>query len=241
MRLGTRSVLFGAHQFIIHPIALSIAWTKLYGLPLDPRLWIAFMVHDWGYIGKHKMDDELGESHPELGAAIMRIFGEDWYWFTLLHSRFYAGRLRRPFSRLCVADKLATCIMPSWIYLPLVILSGEVKEYMEASEKYGEEYLKRLEKTNSPYTWFACCKQYMLEWIDAHKHEAVDPWETPWMNIINKYCGERESIGVYRFPFSNLCTKAFTELNATFPEESFDTKADCLLVLSEIKHNPINN
>ena len=30
MRVGTKSVLFGAHAFWLHPFALAVAWWKLY-------------------------------------------------------------------------------------------------------------------------------------------------------------------------------------------------------------------
>lgn len=48
MKIGTKSLLFGAHQFLIHPFWIAVAWNRLYGFPKDPRLWIAFIVHDWG-------------------------------------------------------------------------------------------------------------------------------------------------------------------------------------------------
>lgn len=48
MTVGTKSVLFGVHQFVIHPILLFVAWWKLYGFPWDPRLWFAFLLHDIG-------------------------------------------------------------------------------------------------------------------------------------------------------------------------------------------------
>ena len=74
MKTGTKSVLFGAHCFFIHPWFVAAAWWKLYGFPRDPRLWIAFFVHDLGYLGKPNMDGVEGETHIELGARIMRWF-----------------------------------------------------------------------------------------------------------------------------------------------------------------------
>lgn len=71
MSIGTRSLLFGVHQFAIHPVIVFIAWTKLYGFPYDPRLWVCFLVHDWGYFGKKDMDGQVGETHPTVGAAIV--------------------------------------------------------------------------------------------------------------------------------------------------------------------------
>src|SRR3990167_10895950 len=52
LTIGTKSVLFGAHQFLIHPWFVAWAWWKLYGFPFDPRLWVAFYVHDIGCLGK---------------------------------------------------------------------------------------------------------------------------------------------------------------------------------------------
>ena len=78
MKIGTKSVLFGAHCFLIHPFFVAAAWWKLYGFPWDPRLWVAFFVHDLGYLGKPNMDGPEGERHPEWGAWVMRrLFDED--------------------------------------------------------------------------------------------------------------------------------------------------------------------
>lgn len=130
MRVGTKSLLFGAHQFILYPLFLAVAWTKLYGLPLDPRLWIAFIVHDWGYFGRENMDGDKGQRHPELGGKIMaRLFGQDWGDFCRLHSRYYAKLEGREPSPLCAADKLVLLVTPRWIYLPAVRATGEVQEY----------------------------------------------------------------------------------------------------------------
>jgi hypothetical protein len=74
MKIGTKSILFGAHCFLLHPWFVLIAWIKLYGFPLDPRLWLAFFVHDLGYLGKPNMDGPEGETHVELGAKIMSLF-----------------------------------------------------------------------------------------------------------------------------------------------------------------------
>lgn len=130
MTVGTKSVLFGFHQLLLHPLFVAAAWARLYGFPVDPRLWTAFAVHDLGYIGKRKMDDDVGETHPKLGARIMSVFGAEWHDFVLLHSRFYAARLGRRPSRLCVADKLSICLYPRWLWKLLVCASGEVDEYL---------------------------------------------------------------------------------------------------------------
>jgi len=73
MKIGTKSILYGAHQFLLHPVFVAWAWIKLYGFPWDPRIWIAFFVHDLGYWGKPNMDGVEGETHVELGARIMHF------------------------------------------------------------------------------------------------------------------------------------------------------------------------
>lgn len=137
MRIGTKSLLFGAHQFLIHPLFVALAWFKLFGVPRRPELWVAFFVHDLGYWGKPNMDGEEGESHPLLGARIMTwLFGAEWGEFTMLHSRYWAQRLGKKPSDLCYADKLATCLTPWWLYVPFVRLTGEVREYKSAHKHY---------------------------------------------------------------------------------------------------------
>jgi len=159
MTIGTKSVLFGAHCFFLHPWFVAWGWWTLYGFPFDPRLWVAFVVHDLGYIGKPNMDGPEGERHPVLGAVVLsRLFDErdarkrlahggvvvgtspdgdrpwrtlgPWGQFALLHSRYFAKTLGLQPSRLCMADKLAIALTPAWLYLPMVRASGEVHEYM---------------------------------------------------------------------------------------------------------------
>src|SRR4051812_8551241 len=193
MKIGTKSVLFGVHQFLLHPLFIAIGWWQEYGFRrvriaervaytivdfetgnqvdfidytdtwlLDPRLWVAFCVHDLGYIGKPNMDGSEGEEHVWLGAKIMHwlfdrpkakwvykaleghrhltpIFTLNFKWrnFTLYHSRFYAKKNNSHFSKLCVADKLSIVLEPWWLYLPRVNWSGEIDEYMKlARPKY---------------------------------------------------------------------------------------------------------
>ena len=149
MNIGTKSLLYGYHQFILHPLIVAACWTRLYGFPFDPRLWVCFVVHDWGYWGKPNLDGPEGETHVELGARIMaRLFddsplatvmdicfgfrpqGSSWKVFSLYHSRFYARRDKVEPSRLCYADKAAIAWTPSVVQLTLMRFTGEWKEYV---------------------------------------------------------------------------------------------------------------
>lgn len=182
MKVGTKSVLFGAHCFFIHPIFVLIAWMKLYGFPYDPRLWIAFLVHDLGYWGKPNMDGLEGETHVEFGAKIMGLFGSEWANFSRYHSRFYAKKDSVQYSRLCVADKLAIALEPRWLYIPRVIASGEIKEYMKLAmaRKYKGEPISKYEHmklaTKSRKDWFEAMSSYCKRWAYEHQDNKVDTW-----------------------------------------------------------------
>lgn len=141
MQIGTRSLLFGAHQFALHPLFVALAWRTLYGrFPRDPRIWVAFLVHDWGYWSCGDMDGREGAAHPLRGANLMgRWFDRRvhvvwlgaWWRFAAGHSRTCAATLGIPTSPLMAADKLATVLMPRWLYCALCRLSGEWVEYRD--------------------------------------------------------------------------------------------------------------
>jgi hypothetical protein len=146
MTMGTKSLLYGAHQFVLHPFFVGLAWWKLYGAPLDPRLWIVFLVHDLGYLGKPNMDGPEGEAHTELGASSLeKLFGKNWGDFCRYHSRTTARKDSRQPSLLCDADKYATALTPRWLYVLLVRATGEMHEYLQhfrQSLQYKGRYAK---------------------------------------------------------------------------------------------------
>lgn len=186
--VGPRSVLFGAHCWFLHPIFVAVAWRRLYGTPLDPRLWLSFFLHDLGYLAFwcRDMDGEQGERHVLFGAAIMRkLFGPEWGDLCLYHSRFWAKKHGRNYSRLCVADKLATALEPAWLYIPRVWLSRELVEYMAMAGGKGDSKYKG--EPNSPYVleqlakgtvrgWHAGMTGYLREWVAVHADGKTDTW-----------------------------------------------------------------
>lgn len=196
MRVGTKSILFGAHCFFIHPIFVALAWWKLYGFPTDYRLWVAFFVHDLGYWGKSDMDGPTeGELHPYWAANLMHkwfdkdefermdvegpLYSKSYYWhnFCLYHSRFLAKKHGANFSKLCVADKLSTTLEPWWLYLPRIILTGEIKEYMSVSEvKEGAKYASMRNDISSKRKWFDSMCTYLGNWVEEHKDLRPDTW-----------------------------------------------------------------
>lgn len=146
MKVGTKSLLFGYHQFLLHPLFVFAAWVKLYGWPRDPRVVASFFLHDVGYWGKPNMDGKEGKQHPYGGAKIAHVLFDHfcliwcdqmtWFDFNLLHSRDCARWYGTKPSRLCFADKLAFLIYPAWLLRLLYFLSGEDKEYRQF--KYDE-------------------------------------------------------------------------------------------------------
>jgi hypothetical protein len=197
MKIGTKSVLFGAHQFLIHPWFVAWGWWTLYGFPFDPRLWVAFFVHDLGYVGKPNMDGPEGETHPRIGARIMALLFDwkdrtfrfsdggpigEWGLFVLLHSRYYAKSLCQQPSRLCVADKLAISLTPAWLYLPMVRATGEIHEYMAHAQHriVGNERVNADEKqrliSGDQAAWYSGVQDYCRRWAFAHRDGAIDTW-----------------------------------------------------------------
>lgn len=174
MRVGTKSVLFGAHCMLIHPVVLFVAYWKLYGFPRDLRLWLSFLIHDLGYFGCVNMDGEGGEKHVELGGQIVDFLtGKEWGDFTRRHSRAWCARHGETPSRLCVADKLAFVLTPAWLYLPMAKATGELREYMAVADgrtgsaDYSEDE-RRLLNSEDPRLWLEGLKHYTRRWVEKH-------------------------------------------------------------------------
>lgn len=209
MKIGTKSVLFGAHCFAFHWFFVALGWWKLHrfksvyigyrsGYPQTlrwrlgwrggpvfaslwkPQLWLAFFIHDIGYFGKPNMDGTEGEQHPRVGADIMRrIFGEPWGKFVLYHSRFLAKQEGARPSALCIADKLAIALTPGWLYLPMVNLTGEIREYMAKSSAMnatGNKYSGMNLDVRSQRAWYRDMCSYVRRWVAEHKDGREDTW-----------------------------------------------------------------
>lgn len=148
MTKGTKSLLFGVHQFIWHPVVVLLAWIELYGLPNWKELF-CIIIHDWGYWGCENMDDEKGRRHTEFAAMIIyklfkpSLINEHIYYYSLclLHSRHYAKAICQKPSKLCYADKLSMKYEIRWFYLLRGKLSNEVQEYKRRCIRLG--YLGR--------------------------------------------------------------------------------------------------
>lgn len=144
MKAGTKTLLFGTHNIILHPIFVFIAWLIRYrSLPTLPEF-IAICLHDVGLWGLPNVDGKEGEQHPAIIAdwlfqksfnfkptsrlSLVLTNAAD---IILGHSRFYVMQRQCQLSKLFQADKLASAIYPCWLYILLGTLSGEIDEYME--------------------------------------------------------------------------------------------------------------
>lgn len=162
MTIGTRSVLYGAHAFWLHPFSVLLAWRRLYGSWLGWRELVAIALHDVGYWGKPNLDGPEGKEHPWLGAIwvakiIMLVDWRRWlcrktllncsphFWFAAqevvawvaCHSRDFAQQYSMPVSALYAPDKLAIFYDPAWFYLWRTRLSGELAEFRQRAIAAG--------------------------------------------------------------------------------------------------------
>jgi len=112
MTEGTKSYLFGCHQFFIHPLLVLIAWYKEY--KSFPKFWelVCVFLHDIGHIGKDYLSDyEQKQKHWMLGADIAyKLFGLKGFYLVAGHT----VQNNHPRSKLFVPDKKSWLIAPDW-------------------------------------------------------------------------------------------------------------------------------
>lgn len=142
MKLGTKSLLFGVHQFAWHPITVWLAYRRLYGRKPSFRESVCILVHDWGYWGCSTMDGQDGINHPFAGARIVSVLFDradstTWFDFCVRHSRTLSQRRMVTPSRLCWADKCSMMHDPWWFYAFRARLTGELAEYRENAARSG--------------------------------------------------------------------------------------------------------
>ena len=147
MKVGTKSVLFGVHQFLWHPLTVALAYRKLYGKWPTWVQWVCIFCHDLGYWDCPEMDGPVGRYHPIRGAQIAQrvtkaiarfrgrselrseMLGITAYLWSVGHSRELAKQRKCKPSELCWADKYCCFYDPTWFYLLRGHLSGEIYEF----------------------------------------------------------------------------------------------------------------
>jgi hypothetical protein len=151
MKVGTKSILCGVHQFIWHPITVLFAWIELYGFP-NWKEFVCIIIHDLGYWSSPNIDGVEGEQHPvyaaqmaykyldyHTGSKTPHLTDDCWKYYDLClyHSRSCAKKFGVSPSKLCWADKLSIKYDPWWFYLPRAWLSGELYEYRSDAARFG--------------------------------------------------------------------------------------------------------
>lgn len=149
MKIGSRSLTYGVHCAIWHPITLALAWRYLYDKWPRWHELVAIFFHDWGYWGKENIDGPEGKLHPYRGAWIAahvvgfirglpNFFDAETYWFTVLHSRDVAEHCGEDPSPLYHADKYSVYFDPTKFYLFRARLSGEMTEFKSYAIEKGD-------------------------------------------------------------------------------------------------------
>ena len=94
-----------------------------------------------------------------------------------------------------MADKLAVVYEPWWFYLPRVLLSGEIHEYMALAggkndskykgEPNGRDVFMKI-STGSYRDWFDGVREYLRQWVEEHKEIKPDTWTPDHKEAINE-------------------------------------------------------
>ena len=163
MKVGTKSLLFGVHQFLWHPWTVARAWRFIHRRWPRGWEWLAILVHDWGYWGCADIDGKEGKNHPVwsalLAERVMTFFKvpqkriTEIYELILLHSQTTSNRVGMRPSALCWPDKYSIVYDPPWWYLFRARLSGELAEYRKNAVDAGQ--VAAFESDRSWYHWLA--------------------------------------------------------------------------------------
>lgn len=162
MKIGTKSLLFGLHQFAIHPFFVWVAWIiKFHRLP-NWKETVCIIIHDWGYWGLSNIDGDEGDLHPIWAANWASDHldnkGDYYEYLCLLHSRTMAKSCRMEPSELCIADKWGMVYVPAWLQVIQGRLTGETKE-LRTAKKYADAHRERM----TDYQLFQDVKRYIRE------------------------------------------------------------------------------
>ena len=135
---------------------------------------VCIFIHDWGYWGCENMEGVEGQRHPEYGAQLahklLDVGGDNTYknW-CLYHSRSYASKNGAVPSELCWFDKLCVIYDPWWLYLPRVMLSGELHEYRAEAINAG-----LIDPKISNREWYEWARARMIR--KAYAQDARPPY-----------------------------------------------------------------
>jgi len=123
MTEGTRSLFFGCHQFLLHPLWVIIAWRLEY--KTFPKWWeiICIFLHDIGICQRQYLSDDRAKvGHWRLGSDLSGEIvgrltnwrGEMWYKAVCLCAGHCPEESTFSESKLSRADKRSWLVAPMW-------------------------------------------------------------------------------------------------------------------------------
>lgn len=140
----------------------------------NPGIWLAIIIHDWGYWGRCSMDGieyNGGAWHPSLALLIFENFyANKTAKFCFYHSRFMVKLNNGTVSRLGVADKLAIVYTPTWMYC-----REEMDEYIHNEKNVIiNSFVGRKDRIKA---WKQVVDDKCLAFVEEWKDKAYDLWQ----------------------------------------------------------------
>ncbi len=118
MTQGTKSFLFGCHQFLLHPYFILKAWRFWYGKYPNWRKIICIFIHDIGIIGLNYLEKGQKDGHSYKGAYLAyKLFDKNRKWGSFCAGDFCVGHTDEslyPRSKLFIPDKISYLFAPLW-------------------------------------------------------------------------------------------------------------------------------
>ena len=143
MTEGTKSYLFGCHQFFVHPLLVLIAWIVEYRK--FPRFWefVCIFIHDIGHYGTNYLtNDEEKRTHWIKGARLAKLlFGWKGYHLVCGHTT-KSGCVR---SKLFIPDKKSWLYSPDW-WLNLNYKIEDFKTEISGAKKWKKAVAEEAKK-----------------------------------------------------------------------------------------------
>jgi hypothetical protein len=139
MSEGTKSLLFGCHNFLMHPLAVLIAWHGHYGRFPKPWQVCCIFIHDLGIFGRQYLSEPGSKKgHWRRGARLaFRMFGKKGYLFIAGHTSESGFR----HSELLIADKKSWLVAPMWWLKANTLIEG----FTVTPHQWQEAVRKQLE------------------------------------------------------------------------------------------------
>ncbi len=161
MTQGTKSFLFGCHQFLLHPYFILKAWKFWYGKYPNWREIVCIFIHDIGIIGLDYLEKGRKDGHWNKGALLVkRLFGRKYFNFCAGHTdewHFLGSELLKDKtasrSKLFIPDKISYLFCPLWWLKWCTYLEGFLK-------RAGVSHLQ----------WREMVKQNMIESFPKGSH-----------------------------------------------------------------------